>query len=141
MTKFPEFWADLFAKFESEALKTRKGPGGRELTYVTARTVMNRLDDVVGPENWWDVYEHTDKGLVCGLTIRLPDGSLVTKEDGAAFSEPEGEDDIYKACCSEAFKRAAVKFGVGRYLYRDRVPHFVRQVLSKAIAGDTSENK
>lgn len=137
MTQFPEFWANLFAKFDPQDIKVRRGPGGRDLQYVTARTVMNRLDDVVGPENWYDVYEHVHGGIMCELTIRMPDGTLRTKVDGAAFATDEDEEDIHKACYSEALKRAAVKFGVARYLYRDRVPDFVREVL----ANKTGESK
>ena len=32
--------------------RQRKGPGGRMLSYITARDVQNRLDGVVGPGNW-----------------------------------------------------------------------------------------
>lgn len=130
MTQFPEFWARLSAKFDAQDVKVRRGPGGRDLHYVTARTVMNRLDDVVGPENWYDIYEHVPGGIMCQLTLRLPDGSLRTKMDGASFGDKEDEEDVHKTCYSEALKRAAVKFGVGRYLYRDRVPDFVREFLS-----------
>jgi hypothetical protein len=38
-----------------------------------------------------------------------------------------GDDD--KSGFSDAFKRAAVKFGIGRYLYRDGVPRFVQETL------------
>jgi len=91
--------------------------------YVDARTVLDRLDRVVGPEGWQDAYEvladaertvRDERGerrerlveVKCRLTIRG-----VTKED-------VGEGDSLKAAFSDALKRAAVKFGVGRYLYR-----------------------
>ena len=34
------------------------GPWARVLAYVTARAIMNRLDEVVGPENWKASYTH-----------------------------------------------------------------------------------
>lgn len=84
------------------------------VAHVDARAVMNRLDSVVGPSNWWDEYEEgPNGGVMCRLTIRTPDGNL-TKCDGA-----EGDAKIggKKAGYSNALKRAAVKFGIGRYLY------------------------
>jgi len=88
--------------------------------YVDARTVLDRLDKAVGPEGWHDSYEvlsdqeRTLEGerrervveVKCRLTVLG-----VSKED-------VGEGDSLKAAFSDALKRAAVKFGVGRYLYR-----------------------
>jgi hypothetical protein len=86
------------------------------VAYVDARTVLDRLDEAVGPTGWSDSYEvltnSTDgegRRLVevkCALTVLG-----VSKED-------VGEGDSLKAAFSDALKRAAVKFGVGRYLYR-----------------------
>ena len=85
----------------------------RVLAYLTSRAVMERLDEVCGPENWWDEYRPGPQGgVVCGITIRT-DAGPVTKWDGAENTDIEG----VKGGLSDAFKRAAVKFGVGRYLY------------------------
>jgi len=53
MTQHPDLFAALAAPFESHEVKLRSQTG-RQLTYITARTAMNRLDNVLGPENWWD---------------------------------------------------------------------------------------
>ena len=53
MTQFPELFAALGASFESQTVRVRS-QAGRQLHYITARTAMNRLDSVLGPENWWD---------------------------------------------------------------------------------------
>ena len=126
MTKYPDIFAALAAPFGKEELKTRQ-QGGKTLTYVTARTVMNRLDEVLGPANWWDAYHPGENAVLCELTIRLPDGQLLTKCDigGKAGMADDGDDE--KSGASDALKRAAVKLGVGRYLYRDGVPTFVRE--------------
>ncbi|AEV15807.1 MAG: Rad52/Rad22 family DNA repair protein [Thermus sp.] len=91
--------------------------------YVDARTVLDRLDRAVGPEGWQDSYEvladeertlRDERGerreRLCEVKCRLTVLG-VTKED-------VGEGDSLKAAFSDALKRAAVKFGVGRYLYR-----------------------
>lgn len=86
---------------------------GIMLAYIDARDVMKRLDDVVGMENWSDSYEETGRGrVICSLSIRV-DGEWIVKSDGAGDTTMEGE----KGAISDAFKRVAVKFGIGRYLY------------------------
>lgn len=87
---------------------------GMVVAYVDARTVLDRLDEVVGPEGWHDTYEvladrNTEGGRLVEVKCRLTVMGI-TKED-------VGEGDSLKAAFSDALKRAAVKFGVGRYLY------------------------
>jgi hypothetical protein len=73
---------------------------------------MDRLDEI-GAENWQDQYvDRVDGSVRCGLSI-LVEGEWVTKWDVGSASDIEPEKGAY----SEAFKRAAVKWGVGRDLY------------------------
>jgi len=53
MTQFPDLFASLAAPFDAQETRTRSH-AGRQIQYITARTAMNRLDSVLGPENWWD---------------------------------------------------------------------------------------
>lgn len=82
---------------------------GIALAYLNARDVMKRLDDVVGMENWQCKYPYAG---CCELSVRI-DGDWITKTNFAGETQVEGE----KGQASDAFKRAAVLFGVGRYLY------------------------
>lgn len=83
------------------------------LAYIDARNVMERLDDVCGPENWQERYEETVKGrIICTLSVCV-DGFWVNKSDGAGETDVEGD----KGAISDALKRAAVKWGIGRHLY------------------------
>ena len=85
----------------------------RVLCYLDARAVMDRLDEVVGPENWQDQYHETASGKnICTLSIRVDD-DWVSKSDGAGNTNIEGD----KGGLSDAFKRAGVKWGIGRHLY------------------------
>ena len=91
---------------------------GMALAYIDARDVMNRLDEVCGPAGWMDRYEFHGTRTICYLSIRIPttanpDGEWITKGDGAGDSDVEAE----KGSISDSFKRAAVKWGIGRYLY------------------------
>lgn len=92
---------------------TREGNKALALAYVDARDVMERLDIVCGPEGWQT--EHADAGggrLVCRIGI-LVDGEWIWKSDGAGATDVEAD----KGAFSDAFKRAAVPWGVARYLY------------------------
>ncbi len=127
MTQFPDLFAALAAPFTAREVKMRSAAGGRQVPYITARTAMNRLDDVLGPENWWDEYQPLENSVVCKLSIRLPDASVVTKSDAGGYAGMSDSGDDDKSGFSDAFKRTAAKFGVARYLYRDGVPTFVRE--------------
>lgn len=118
MTDNTDIWNKLASEFPREIVSwranslTKDGDKAMALAYVDARAVMERLDEAVGPENWQDRYEvHGDK-TICYLSIRVDDQWL-TKADGSGDSAVEEE----KGAISGAFKRAAVKFGLGRYLY------------------------
>jgi len=133
MTQHPDLFAALAAPFEPQEVKVRSQTG-RQLHYITARTAMNRLDNVLGPENWWDEYVPSENSVLCRLTIRLPDGSTLTKCDAGGYAGMADSGDDDKSGYSDAFKRAAVKFGVARYLYRDGVPTFVQERTGAAGA-------
>lgn len=131
-TGFEDIFAALAAPFGPGEVKTRS-QGGRQLDYITARSVMNRFDNVVGPENWENEFSVVCDCLVCKITITLPDGRRVSKMDAGGFKEMttrEGgqvvtdEENTDKTGFSDALKRCAVLWGVGRHLYKDGVPEF-----------------
>ena len=97
-----------------------KGNRCLAIAYIDARVVQDRLDEVMGVENWQDTYTVLNDGsVVCHLALKFPGAAeWITKEDvGSPSEQPDGGDRL-KAAFSDALKRAAVKFGVGRYLYR-----------------------
>jgi hypothetical protein len=97
--------------------QTVRGDDALVAYYIDARTVMDRLDSVVGVDGWTDDYTFLDHGSVlCRLSVRI-NGEWVSKEDTGSESEQPDAGDRLKAAVSDALKRAAVKFGVGRYLY------------------------
>lgn len=101
--------------------QTVRGERAMACAYIDARCVMDRLDEVVGPDAWQDDYEVlADGACVCRLKVRL-NGEWITKTDVGSESEQPDEHDRRKASFSDALKRAAVKLGIGRYLYR--LPH------------------
>lgn len=117
--------ADLKAPFAPHKISWRIGSTngdktkGMALAYIDARDVQDRLDEVCGVEGWQCRYVPMhDKKTVCEIGIRIyrvnTDASeWIWKSDGAGDSDIEAE----KGALSDSFKRAAVRWGIGRYLY------------------------
>jgi len=92
-------------KLKCKPWEATKGIG---LAYIDARDVMQRLDEVCG-----DLYqvEYPFEGC-CRIGIKIGD-EWIWRSNGAGVTDVEAEKGQY----SDAFKRAAVLWGVGRYLY------------------------
>ena len=89
-------------------------PWAMVLAYIDARAVMDRLDKVVGPFNWQDEINSLENGKTfCKLSVRIND-EWITKTGVAGETNIEAA----KGGASDALKRAAVKFGIARYLYQ-----------------------
>jgi len=82
------------------------------VAYIDARDVMNLLDEIVGPENWQDDYKVINNQLFAGIGIKV-NSEWIWKWDTGTESQTEKE----KGVVSDSFKRAAVKWGIGRFLY------------------------
>jgi hypothetical protein len=94
--------------------------GNRALAvaFVDARAIQERLDAVVGVANWKDKYTPQPDGTVlCRLSIRI-DGEWITKSDAGGPADMQDAGDRLKSATSDSLKRAAVKWSIGRYLYR-----------------------
>lgn len=85
---------------------------GLALAYVQARSIQNRLDRVLGMDNWKVSYREIQGGFLCSLELRIG-GEWIAREDGANNTEFEP----IKGGISCAFKRVASVWGIGRYLY------------------------
>ena len=89
---------------------------GMIAAYVDARAIMDRLDSVCSPENWQVEYRHVvmpkETAVICRLSIRIGE-EWISKEDGAEQTDYEA----VKGGISSALRRAAVPWGISRYLY------------------------
>jgi hypothetical protein len=126
-----EVWAALVAPLDKSAISWRQDgkPSTRDgryyarfVCYVEAGTVRERLDAVV-PGEW-------DLTLEMLPQVRVVDGNGVESTDGdsaVAFKsrlqvlgvirEDVGTGKDYKSAATDAFKRAAVRFGIAHELY------------------------
>jgi len=80
--------------------------------YIDSRDVQNRLDEVCEPQNWQSDYKEVKGNVYGGIGILIGD-RWVWKWDCGVESNVEKQ----KGEASDAFKRAAVKWGIGRDLY------------------------
>lgn len=108
----------LAAPFPADAISWRVGSTtqdkskGMALAFIDARDVMDRLDLVCGPAGWQCRYSHANGKTVCDIALKCGD-EWIWKADGAGDTDYEAE----KGALSDSFKRAAVRWGIGRYLY------------------------
>ena len=91
-------------------IQSVKGKNAICVPYLDARAVHERLDIVCGAGNWQNTYD-ADSG-VASIGIRVND-EWIWKSDVGTESNVEK----IKGKASDAFKRAAVLWGIGRDLY------------------------
>lgn len=106
-------WAELVSPFTADEIKIRilawskDRSRGRIVAYIEGNTIRDRLDTMVGYDNWTAKYtavEAPTATMVCELTI-----AGITKQN-------VGTGDDHKAAATDALKRAAMEHGIGRYL-------------------------
>ncbi len=120
----------LSAPFQNADIEWRVSATNHEKTnglavpYVTNRAIQTRLDDTVGIDGWHNDFVpwKGDKAQLCGISIYLPElKDWLTKWDGSDDTDIE----CVKGGLSDSMKRAAVEWGIGRYLYGMTPPLWV----------------
>lgn len=125
--KIPSIYEGLCELFNKDQIywrvadKNEDRSLGRVVPYIDSRTVQTRLDKVVGFDKWKTNYTEIIVnnrliGVRCSLAI-LTDNGWVEKEDAAHLDPGSPLEFAVKGAYSDAFKRAAVHWGIGRYLY------------------------
>lgn len=138
-----ELFDELCRPFAAEEIDWRIGSTtkdktkGMALAYMDARAVMDRLDGVCGPGGWQCNYAVTGAVAVCNLGVQMPSGEWIWKADGAGATDVEGE----KGMLSDALKRAAVRWGIGRYLYEMKAPWVALEAAGNSYRIPEAERK
>lgn len=113
MTDFKEIHKNLIEPIEYKfRVQSINDKTATIVSYIDSRDLQNRLDDVVGSENWQVKYEDKKGTLFASIGIFIND-NWVWKSDCGTESNVEKE----KGEASDAFKRAGVMWGIGRFLY------------------------
>ena len=92
--------------------QTRDGTSALVLAYVDARTVQDRLNEVMGIDGWQCKHISYGAKTICHLGLKF-NNEWIWRSDGAG----DRNFDADKGAISDSLKRAAVHFGVGRHLY------------------------
>lgn len=91
-------------------------PYATVVPYLDARSVMQRFDNVLGADRWHNTVVEIKEGFLATITVLCGNDDNLTsisKQDVAELSNIEAT----KGGATDAFKRAAVLWGIGRYLY------------------------
>lgn len=102
---------EIPSKWRVQSFSKNK-PSASCVAYIDARQVASLLDEVVSAENWQVKYDTVGGMLFAGIGIKIGE-EWVWKWDTGSESEIEKE----KGYVSDSFKRAAVQWGIGRFLY------------------------
>ena len=116
-------FSKLSEPFPSEAIDWRVGATnsdknkGIALAYIQARPVMDRLDEVVGLENWTDVYTPIQGkdgvvGFLCTLSLKIGD-NWISKWMAPIQATLRQSKAVYLMLSNVRLSSG----GIGRYLY------------------------
>lgn len=118
--------ADLKKPFAPDRISWRVGSTnadktkGMALAYIDARDVMSRLDEVCGML-WQCEYIPMPNGTCCCRIGVKAGEEWIWRSNGAInltdSDKPDAKEMTEKGSYSDAFKRSAVLFGIGQYLY------------------------
>jgi len=148
-------------RIQSSGIGNDNKPYAFVVPYIDSRDSQNRLDEIFGCGGWQDEYERhrgfpipytepipktqgkkpkllthkiVDSGYCCTIKCKI-NGEWISKGDNA----PDTDIESLKGGSSDAFKRAAVKWGIGRYLY-DIKDRMYAQIVDKNTAGAKYHN-
>lgn len=113
---FADILPDLIAPFPTNQVYVKPGATNKEkdhglaLIYLDRQAIEQRLDDLVGSENWdIDLLPWGDNGIICTLTIM----GVIRRSSGESEI---GDPNCKTSAEAQAFKRTFCKFGC-RYTY------------------------
>ena len=99
------------------------------VAYIDARDVQDLLDDVCYQDGWQVKYEEHKGNLFASIGIFDTDTmGWIWKSDCGTESQVEKQ----KGEASDAFKRAAVMWGVGRFLYSLKIIK-IKEVIQNGV--------
>lgn len=115
---------DISAPLSESEIQTRPGPHGKALRYVEWNAVLRRLLETAPNFHVDTVVTHTVVGgsviISASCNLSIPGLGTRTGVSGDAISDPSLFETAQKGAASDAFKRAAVMFGIGLELYENK---------------------
>jgi len=91
------------------------------VAYIDARDVQDKLDEVCGSQKWQCKYSEHKGNLFCEIGIDISGDGVNQKWVWKSDCGTESNVERQKGEASDAFKRAAVMWGIGRFLYSKKI--------------------
>lgn len=92
------------------------------VAYMDSRYVMEILDEVCWPTNWQNLFYEVKWKVFCKIWIKIWDDWIWKSDSWALDDDPNVDSETTsKWETSDAFKRAAVQWGIWRFLYEKEI--------------------
>lgn len=110
---------DLAKPFPKEAIKTRIGGGGKQLSYVEGHSIIRRLNEAT--DNRWSFevlnYKIEAAQMIAHVRLHIPDLDHQGREHLGVQKLNDKAEDMVKGAVTDALKKAATLYGIGLDLY------------------------
>lgn len=142
----------LRARFDPREIRTRR-QGGIDLQYVDIASVIGRFLDTLGMGWDWSVHDSRLIPMEGGQYLATVTGEINVRyeddlgepyyvcRDGVGADVAKDPDKAYKTALAEAFKKAAVYFGVGLELWDEEVRTENETVMRAVKSDDVNDMK
>ena len=120
---FYAIYEGLKKPFPKEALSTDSSRGF-DLTSVKAQYVVERLNEVVGVNNWrhTGVYELVEGGVLFKGQLIISNGQDGTVREAVGFSQiKRNVGDAYKGAKTDSLSKCASQFGLANEIFKGNV--------------------
>jgi hypothetical protein len=137
-------YQSLSEPFPQEMVK-RLNKGGANLTYIPISEVINRMNKVIGVENWSfnvKTWQQVGTSIVAHVIVHAKINGTMVSRDGVGGQkikmskqgDPIDIGDEVKGAVSDALKKAVQTLGVGLYLARSEEAIEIEQVMDAYIS-------
>lgn len=128
-----------------QEMEKRLNKGGANLTYIPISEVINRMNKVLGVENWSfnvKTWQQVGTSIVAHVIVHAKINGTMVSRDGVGGQkikmskqgDPIDIGDEVKGAVSDALKKAVQTLGVGLYLARSEEAIEIEQVMDSYIS-------
>jgi hypothetical protein len=139
-----DVYQSLSEPFPQEMVK-RLNKGGANLTYIPISEVINRMNKVIGVENWSfnvKTWQQVGTSIVAHVIVHAKINDTMVSRDGVGGQkikmskqgDPIDIGDEVKGAVSDALKKAVQTLGIGLYLARSEEAIEIEQVMDAYIS-------
>lgn len=142
--------SDLYQKLSEpfpQEMERRLNKGGANLVYIPISEVINRLNKVLGVENWSfnvKTWQQVGTSIVAHVIVHAKINDTMVSRDGVGGQkikmtkqgEPVDIGDEVKGAVSDALKKAVQTLGVGLYLARSEEAIEIEQVIEAEVVAN-----